>query len=391
MLTLFLLILVAIVLAEFIKGLSANGTPPVLQGFSWQIHLAHFMWSYIGLMRIAAAVGLAITAVLMPGEMRLWAALGAVPLVAAWAGVYWLFNRFWVGKYKFPAITVKRFVKAAENQVDPSTMVVGMEHEGAVKAYPLNMLFFHHQIPDQVGGKPVWMTYCGLCRSAQVYDLTLDGEPLVFTLVGAISFNAVFRDHRTGSWWRQETGQAAKGPLSGTQLEPLFYEQMSLASWLEKHPDSEILQYDPAFAPKYGFIDKLLRYEASLPGWHRQETPPLVIGVELDGQARAYDFDTLKRRRLVQDQLGERELLILAGEDGVSGLVYDRLVEGQVLTFSIDDDGVLRDAGTGSAWDRFGRCVEGELAGKALETIQSHQQFIRAWIAFHPQTSFYEF
>jgi len=47
MLTLFFSVCAAIILAEIIKGLSANGTPPVLQSFSWQMDLAYFMWSHI--------------------------------------------------------------------------------------------------------------------------------------------------------------------------------------------------------------------------------------------------------------------------------------------------------------------------------------------------------
>ena len=60
--------------------------------------------------------------------------------------IYWLFNRFWVGRYKFPAISVKRFVKAGENGVDLDIQVIGVDHDGEQKAYPVNMIFFHHQI-----------------------------------------------------------------------------------------------------------------------------------------------------------------------------------------------------------------------------------------------------
>ena len=42
--TLFLIALSLLVLLELTKGLSANGTPPVLQKFSWQLDLAYLMW-----------------------------------------------------------------------------------------------------------------------------------------------------------------------------------------------------------------------------------------------------------------------------------------------------------------------------------------------------------
>ena len=50
---------------ELIKGLSANGTPPVLQRFSWQMDLAHFMWSYILIFRIVLVIALVVIALQM--------------------------------------------------------------------------------------------------------------------------------------------------------------------------------------------------------------------------------------------------------------------------------------------------------------------------------------
>ena len=46
-------------------------------------------------------------------------------------------------------------------------------------------------------------------------------------LVGAITFNAILRDDITGTWWRQETGEAAKGALKGHVLDDMPFEQMS--------------------------------------------------------------------------------------------------------------------------------------------------------------------
>ena len=50
--SLFFITFIVLILAELIKGLSANGTPPVLQKYPWQLDLAHFMWSYIFSKRI---------------------------------------------------------------------------------------------------------------------------------------------------------------------------------------------------------------------------------------------------------------------------------------------------------------------------------------------------
>lgn len=386
----FILVFLALILVELIKGLSANGTPPVLQKFSWQMDLAHIMWTNIVLFRVLLGAALVLIAISEPASSTVTIVATTLILGLIWAGVYWLFNRFWVGKYKFLPISIKTFVGKEQNEVDPSLQVIGIDMGGEQKAFPVNMLFYHHQMTDEIAGQPIWVTYCGLCRSGRVYDINVGGQALDFSLVGAITFNAVFRDDQTGSWWRQETGEAAKGPLKGTQLNDVAFEQMSLENWLAKHPDSKVLQYDPAFQGKYNFLAKLQNYEASLPGWHRQETPPLIIGVEIGEHARAYDWEQLKKLGIVHDQVGNTPLLVMSDEAVSSGFVYDRTLDGEALEFK-RADGDLTDTKTGSVWDTFGRCHTGELAGKHLTQIQSYQQFLRAWISFHGHTTFFEF
>ena len=62
MTVLFFCLFVALILAEFIKGLSANGTPPILQSYPWQMDLAYFMWTNIGKFRIVLVIALGLVA-----------------------------------------------------------------------------------------------------------------------------------------------------------------------------------------------------------------------------------------------------------------------------------------------------------------------------------------
>jgi len=242
MLTLFFSVCAAIILAEIIKGLSANGTPPVLQSFSWQMDLAYFMWSHIVKFRIVLLVILAGIAIQLDIEHPAMFATGIMIWLALWGGIYWLFNKFWIGKYKFLPITQKIFANVKDNVLDLNLPVIGVDINGEQKAYPANLLFYHHQLSDVVGGRPILATYCGMCRSGRVYDIDWQEGIPEFQLVGAISYNAVLRDSLTNSWWRQETGEAAKGARQGSQLEDVYFEQMSLKNWLAKHPESLVLQ-----------------------------------------------------------------------------------------------------------------------------------------------------
>ena len=386
----FLIVCMGLALIELIKGLSANGTPPVLQRFSWQMDLAHFMWSNILAFRIMFVLLLIALFMMIPAETRMHVVPGGIAIGALWGYIYWLFNRYWVGRFKFLPITQKRFEGAAGNTVGMKEQTLGISHGGEHKAFPVNMLYYHHQIADEVGGHPVWPTYCGLCNSGRIYDRLVDGKALEFTLVGAVNYNATFRDHTTGSWWRQEVGDAIKGPLKGRMLEDMPCEQISLESWLAKYPDSLVLQYDPTFQKQYAIRTALLNYEVSLPGWHMQASPPLVVGVEVSGVARAYDWNELVKRQFVEDDAGGMPLLVVTDAEGDSAFVYDRTVDGTALTFKKTKAGI-EDTNTGSSWDCFGRCLKGKLKGKTLTQQQSYKQYVRAWVTFHPDASFYDF
>ena len=89
----FFMALAGLALVELVKGLSANGTPPVLQRFSWQMDLAYFMWSNILFFRIAFGVAIAWMSTQIPAEARMGVVPGAVVILALWGFIYWLFNR----------------------------------------------------------------------------------------------------------------------------------------------------------------------------------------------------------------------------------------------------------------------------------------------------------
>ena len=82
--------------------------------------------------------------------------------------------------------------------------------------------------------------------------------------------------------------------------------------------------------------------------------------------------------------------MVVTDPEGDSAFVYDRTIDGTVLSFEMAGDG-MRDTGTGSSWDCFGRCTKGKLKGKSLTRLQSYKQYVRAWVTFHPDASFFDF
>ena len=121
-----------------------------------------------------------------------------------------------------------------------------------------------------------------------------------------------------------------------------------------------------------------------------QETPDLIDSVEIAGMAKGYDWEQLKSAGLVVDEVGDTPLVLATDPARTSASAYSRQVEERILNFTATEQG-MTDAETGSTWDWFGTCLDGPLKGKTLTSVQSYQQYVRAWIQFHPNTTFYDF
>ena len=112
-----------------------------------------------------------------------------------------------------------------------------------------------YQVRDTVGGMPVMVSYCTVCRTGRVFSPVVDGRAENFRLVGMDHFNAMFEDKATRSWWRQATGEAMVGPRKGKVLSEIASQQVTLARWITLHPNTLIMQPDSALSEKYAKND----------------------------------------------------------------------------------------------------------------------------------------
>lgn len=139
-------------------------------------------------------------------------------------------------------------VDAADRYGDlaADTVVIGVERDGAARAYPLSVVRYHEVVNDALGG-PLLVTYCPICRSAMVAERRVDGKPATFEVTGKLwmppeirsrasendgrpsgvdtenaskievrnSGNVVLVDDATGSYWSQILARTICGPLEG--------------------------------------------------------------------------------------------------------------------------------------------------------------------------------
>lgn len=344
------------------------------------IELAYFLhrWRWV----FRAFFGFMILAGLVRADWkRKW--VPVIPLLLLGAVIY-LVNFKMAADVMFSQPGQISTVGADKNKVDSNRLVIGVVINGKAKAYPIRFLGYHHHIQDELGGRKILVTYCTVCRTGRVYEPVVNGKYETFRLVGMDQFNAMLEDHGTKSWWQQATGRAVSGKLKGQQLPELNSTQTTLAKWLSLYPSSQVLQADPSFEKSYpndtqyedGSSRKTLTGTDSL-SWKDKSW---IVGITVNGDTKAYDWNRLKREKLIQDDLGGKAILLLLSDDNRSFFAFEKTGT-EPVTFQ--QDTLL--IGT-KRYSLDGRGVD---TAHVLNPITAYQEFWHSWRTFHPGTKKY--
>jgi len=344
------------------------------------INLAYFLYKWRWVFRVFFAI-LFLIGLIGACWGRKWTL--AIPILIVGAAIY-MANFVMAADHMFYQPKNVLMVNAAANKVDTNRLVIGIVNNGEAKAYPIRFLGYHHQVQDTIGGKPVIVTYCTVCRTGRVYEPVVDGKPEKFRLVGMDHFNAMFEDATTNSWWRQVSGKAIAGKLTGEALPEFFNTQTSLADWLQLHPNSLIMQPDPAFEKQY---DTSLNYESGKSKSNLTGTDSLswkekswVIGVKNGVDKKAYDWNTLKTERIINDKLGNNYIVLVLAKDGKSFFAFERPDENK---FSLQNDILLSN---GHKYKIDGKGID---TTSSLKALSAYQEFWHSWRTFNEGTAKY--
>lgn len=137
---------------------------------------------------------------------------------------------------------------------DPVALVVLNDE---AKAYPLSILIWHEIANDQVGGRPVSVTYCPLCNTTIAFDREFGGTIMDFgTTTRLRHSDLVMYDQQTETWWRQATGEGLVGRYAGEQITFVPITVMSWRDVKEQRPSAWVLSRDTgsprSFTQRYG-------------------------------------------------------------------------------------------------------------------------------------------
>lgn len=115
-----------------------------------------------------------------------------------------------------------------------------------------------------------------------------------------------------------------------------------------------------------------------------------VIGLSIDGDARAYPLRILIWHEIVNDVVGDTPVAVTYCPLCNAAIVFDRRVDGRTLSFGTTgklrhSDLVMYDRATESWWQQFlGQAIVGEMTGKTLQSVPARLESLERFRNRHP-------
>lgn len=219
--------------------------------------------------------------------------------------------------------------------------------------------------------------------------------------------NKLMYDKTTNTLWRQFTGEPVVGPLadSGIRLEVLPVTLTTWEEWLGTHPDTTVLDintkvypsrvYLPEDNPGSFYFDYFNSPGTMFPVWRRSpllKTKEVVLGVRLEGVAKAYPLEALRGEPLVNDVVAGVGLVVITDPSSGAARAYLRgnyLFSARSTTKDNGSTVVVLDENS-QPWRLTEEAlVKEEDPSQRLARIPTHMAFWFGWYTFYPATLVY--
>ncbi len=259
-----------------------------------------------------------------------------------------------------PSIDNPKFVSVEEADfISDEEPGIAVSMNGIDRFYPFQIMVWHEIVNDSFDDERVLVTYCPLCFSGIVFDPLVQGERVEFGTSGKLwQSNLVMYDRKTDTYWSQVLGEGIRGELAGEKLKVLPSDMTRFGVWKNTYPEGEVLSKDTGLKRLYGYDPYGSQgyytdhSQIIVPVNNRDDRLPnktLILGLVIDGKAKAYNPATIKE----------------AGE------VVDEFAGKTIVAQYVSDEDVVR---------LF------ERSGGALTRINPFPNYWFSWAAAHPDT-----
>ncbi|HZC50127.1 MAG TPA: DUF3179 domain-containing protein, partial [Nitrososphaeraceae archaeon] len=289
-------------------------------------------------------------------------------------------------------------VQEASKFLEDSELVLGLNINGDIRAYPLQILVWHEIVNDEIGSIPVAVTYCPLCFTNQVFNRTIDDrkEVVEFGTSGKLyNSNLVMYDRTSKSLWSQAMAEGIVGKYAGTKLERVPFDVAYWKEWKQLYPESKILSRNTGSNRPYGvdpYGDYYTNSDVLFPISNRDDRfglKEIVVGFENKGQYKAYKLQEIEDNKVINDQVNGKSITLFSSYPFMIR-AYDPIAEGQTLEFTYNPKSKnFLDEQTGSEWNFEGKAISGQMKGKQHTRLPFDEGFWFEWVAFHPKTEIY--
>ena len=233
-----------------------------------------------------------------------------------------------------------------------------------------------------------------------MYDAEFDDKIWSFGTSGWLwQSNKLMYDRFTNTMWHSLTGEPVIGELVGSGLRPptLPVTVLTWEQWLEEFPDSTVLSLDTGHRRNYfkpgvpgsAYYEYFRDPGQMFPTFEdddRMEIKDRVLGLSFDGHERAYSVGLVTERRVINDRLGDKSVVVVGIPDVGAVRAYDPqdnvFTPGDNLDEVVDQDGgvwLVREDGLFNAE-----------SDSTLSRLHGRELFWFAWTAFFPSSDLYE-
>ena len=218
-------------------------------------------------------------------------------------------------------------------------------------------------------------------------------------------------DRNTNSLWSSLVGEPVIGELAERdEIIKLDFFPVALTTWGEwvaENPNTKVLSldtdyysprfYEPETDVRSIYYDYRVSAETMFPVWNRDlvlEAKDEVLGLSAGDTYRAYPVMTLREMRIVNDAVGDKNVVIVSSSMSSDVRVFERGDE----TFSLNSMRVTLEGIPNSLVDSEGGIPgcqrngteENRRRSETLSRLPSFVVFWFGWYAFHPDTTLYE-
>ena len=226
-----------------------------------------------------------------------------------------------VGKDGIPSVDDPQFGKTSEvNRAFDNELVLAVEHNGQIHAYPIPILDWHEIVNDEINGLPLAITYCPLTGTGVGWKRTFGSRTIAFGVSGLLyNSNLMPYDRRTNSTWSQQALLCVNGSRKGSIPEIFNLAETTLSTWKKMFPESEMMNANTGFDRRYSIYpygdyrtnqDRLI-----FPVNHDDNRLPKkerVLGVIINGKARVYQFnEEADGIEVIHDEFQDQKLIIV--------------------------------------------------------------------------------